>query len=67
METKEKSTAISMDNKENLRKVISILKYPVISDKSTRLLESNKYTFMVDRRAIKLPLKKLLNISLTWM
>ena len=53
METKEKSTAISMDNKENLRKVISILKYPVISDKSTRLLESNKYTFMVDRRANK--------------
>lgn len=60
METKEKSTAISMDNKENLRKVISILKYPVISDKSTRLLESNKYTFMVDRQANKATIKKVI-------
>jgi ribosomal protein L23 len=34
----------------DLQNVISILKYPVISDKTTRLLETNKYTFMVDRR-----------------
>ena len=43
---------------KNLHNVISILKYPVISDKTTRLLEANKYTFMVDRRANKVTIKK---------
>ena len=43
---------------KNLHNVISILKYPVISDKTTRLLETNKYTFMVDRRGKKLLSKK---------
>jgi len=32
---------------------INAIKYPVISDKATRLLEGNKYTFMVDRKANK--------------
>lgn len=49
-----------MENQENLRKIISILKYPVISDKSTRLLESNKYTFMVDRYANKTTIKNVI-------
>ena len=44
---------------KNLHNVISILKYPVISDKTTRLLETNKYTFMVDRRANKVTIKKV--------
>nr|YP_009677097.1 ribosomal protein L23 [Dictyocha speculum]QDH81758.1 ribosomal protein L23 [Dictyocha speculum] len=39
----------------------SILKYPVISDKSTGLLESNKYTFMVDRHADKSVIKTAIN------
>ena len=38
---------------ENLRTMLDIIKYPVISDKATRLLERNKYTFMVDKRANK--------------
>jgi ribosomal protein L23 len=46
------------DVDKNLHNVISILKYPVISDKTTRLLETNKYTFMVDRRANKVTIKK---------
>nr|YP_009674988.1 ribosomal protein L23 [Rhizochromulina marina]QDH81839.1 ribosomal protein L23 [Rhizochromulina marina] len=37
----------------SLRQVIKLIKYPVISDKATRLLEKNKYTFLVDRRANK--------------
>jgi large subunit ribosomal protein L23 len=45
---------------KNLHNVISILKYPVISDKTTRLLETNKYTFMVDRRANKVTIKKVI-------
>ena len=39
----------------------SILKYPVISDKSTGLLEYNKYTFMVDRHADKSVIKTAIN------
>ena len=45
---------------ENLRTMLDIIKYPVISDKATRLLESNKYTFMVDRRANKFTIKKVI-------
>jgi large subunit ribosomal protein L23 len=54
---------------KDLHNVISILKYPVISDKTTRLLETNKYTFMVDRRANKLTIKKVIeyvfNVNVT--
>jgi len=53
----------------NLHNIISILKYPVISDKSTLILENNKYTFMVDRRANKDMIKKVIeyvfNVSVT--
>ena len=42
----------------NLRTMLGMLKYPVISDKATRLLELNKYTFMVDKRANKFTIKK---------
>ena len=61
----------SIQNKmdTNLQNIISILKYPVISDKSTLLLENNKYTFMVDRRANKDMIKKVIeyvfNVSVT--
>ena len=43
----------------NLRTMLGMLKYPVISDKATRLLEMNKYTFMVDKRANKFTIKKV--------
>lgn len=45
---------------EQLRSMIGFIKYPIISDKSTRLLEDNKYTFMVDRRANKAIIKVLI-------
>ena len=35
-----------------------IIKKPVITEKSTRLLEMNKYCFMVDRRANKIQIKQ---------
>ena len=46
--------------KESLHNIISILKYPVISDKTTLILENNKYTFMVDKRANKAVIKVLI-------
>jgi large subunit ribosomal protein L23 len=34
-----------------------IIKYPIITDKATRLLENNQYTFVVDRYSDKLTIK----------
>ncbi len=34
-----------------------IIKYPIITDKATQLLEKNQYTFMVDRYSDKITLK----------
>lgn len=34
-----------------------IIKYPIITDKATRLLENNQYSFLVDRRADKIKIK----------
>jgi large subunit ribosomal protein L23 len=35
----------------------NILKYPLITDKSTRLLEKNQYSFIVDRYSNKVTIK----------
>ena len=34
-----------------------IIQYPIITDKATRLLENNQYSFIVDRYADKLSIK----------
>ena len=34
-----------------------IIKYPIITDKATRLLENNQYSFIVDRSSNKLAIK----------
>ena len=34
-----------------------IVKYPIITDKATRLLENNQYSFVVDRYSDKLSIK----------
>lgn len=34
-----------------------IIKYPIITDKATRLLENNQYSFIVDRGSNKLVIK----------
>jgi len=44
----------------SLHNLIGIIKYPLITDKATRLLESNKYTFMIDPQANKFTIKKVI-------
>ena len=39
------------------RSQAQIIKYPIITDKATRLLENNKYSFVVDRYSNKLTIK----------
>lgn len=34
-----------------------VIKYPIITDKATRLLENNKYSFFVDRYSDKITIK----------
>ena len=44
-----------------------IIKYPIITDKATRLLENNQYSFVVDRYSdkitIKLAIESLFNVK----
>ena len=35
----------------------NIIKYPIITDKATRLLENNQYSFIVDRYSDKITIK----------
>ena len=39
------------------RSSAQIVKYPIITDKATRLLENNQYSFVVDRYSDKLAIK----------
>jgi large subunit ribosomal protein L23 len=34
-----------------------VIKYPIITDKATRLLENNQYSFLVDRYSDKIKIK----------
>jgi len=38
-------------------KIIDIVKYPIITDKATRLLENNQYSFIVDPHSNKTAIK----------
>ena len=38
-------------------KIIDIIKYPIITDKATRLLENNQYSFMVNPHSNKTSIK----------
>jgi large subunit ribosomal protein L23 len=42
----------------HLRNLIDLIKYPIITDKATKLLESNQYTFAVDLKSNKTQIKK---------
>ena len=47
-----------MINSSNVsRSNAQIIKYPIITDKATRLLENNQYSFIVDRYSDKLTIK----------
>lgn len=41
----------------NLRLLIDLVKYPIITDKATKLLELNQYTFAIDSKSNKVQLK----------
>jgi large subunit ribosomal protein L23 len=43
---------------ESSRNSIQIVKYPIITDKATRLLENNQYSFIVDRYSDKIEIKE---------
>lgn len=40
------------------RSSVQIVKYPIITDKATRLLENNQYSFVVDRYSDKMEIKE---------
>jgi large subunit ribosomal protein L23 len=46
-----------INSSEFSRSQAQIIKYPIITDKATRLLEKNKYSFVVDRYSDKLTIK----------
>jgi large subunit ribosomal protein L23 len=39
------------------RSYAQVIKYPIITDKATRLLENNQYSFIVDRYSNKITIK----------
>ncbi len=48
-----------MNNSVNSsRSNVQIVKYPIITDKATRLLENNQYSFVVDRYSDKIEIKE---------
>lgn len=55
--------------KRDQRSLIDLIKYPIITDKATRLLESNQYSFATDYKAnksdIKLAIEYLFQVKVT--
>ena len=63
-----------MSNSSNISSA-NIIKYPLITDKATRLLENNQYSFIVDRSSDKITIKdaieylfnvKVIKINTQW-
>lgn len=46
-----------INSSEFSRSQAQIIKYPIITDKATQLLENNQYSFVVDRYSDKLTIK----------
>lgn len=44
------------------RSKIEIIQYPIITDKATRLLENNQYSFIVDRYSDKPTIKSAIEV-----
>ena len=53
-------TFLSLKNERVLTNDPQILKYPILTDKTTKLLESNKYSFKVDSDANKTSIKRVI-------
>ena len=41
----------------NQRNLLDIIKYPILTEKTIRLIETNQYSFAVDRKANKISIK----------
>ena len=56
-----------INSSDSYRNDAQIIKYPIITDKATRLLENNQYSFIVDRSstkpAIKAKIEYLFNVK----
>ena len=46
-----------INSSDYYRSNAQVIKYPIITDKATRLLEKNQYSFIVDRGSNKLAIK----------
>ena len=46
-----------MKIKGNTRELVDLIKYPIITDKATRLLEANQYSFATDKKTNKVDIK----------
>lgn len=46
-----------MATKVNNGQLVDLIKYPIITDKATRLLESNQYTFATAKKSTKAQIK----------
>jgi large subunit ribosomal protein L23 len=57
------------NNVKDIENLIDLIKYPLITDKATRLLELNQYTFLASRSATKTDIKNaieyLFNVKVT--
>ena len=42
----------------NQRDILSLVKYPILTEKTIRLIEQNQYSFAIDPKADKLALKQ---------
>nr|WOA02334.1 ribosomal protein L23 [Gloiopeltis furcata] len=45
-------------HKIRTRFLLDLIKYPIITDKTTKLLEDNQYSFAIERKANKLDIKQ---------
>lgn len=46
-----------MTKYNNIKDTIDIIKYPIITDKTTKIIEDNIYCFAVERKANKIQIK----------
>ena len=56
-----------MVNEANIGNLIDVIKYPLVTEKSTKLNENNSYSFIVDKKStketIKLAIEYLFNVK----
>jgi ribosomal protein L23 len=41
------------------KSLLDLIKYPILTEKTSRLIEQNQYSFAVDRKADKISIKVL--------